>query len=102
MRERVALYGGSLHSEFRPEAVSQSGSLLPLRDRTAHPPVAPDGSAQPINPIVVDEPGGGSCAASSRGRTGSWAFAWLIALEVDAVLDHYRRGPLVLNLIASP
>ena len=98
MRERVALYGGTLHSEFRPAGGFAVRVSLPLRDEPLTRPVSDDGRDS------ANQRDAGR-AWRRLGALKPWSdrllgIGWLIALEVDAVLDHYRRGPLVLNLAA--
>ena len=100
MRERVALYGGHLKSAHQSDGGFEVHATIPLR-------------TEPLDPQVVDEAVGVSVSGRPRwyvtvrrwwAAVRPWsdvllAGCWLVALEVDALTDQYRRGPVAVNVI---
>jgi signal transduction histidine kinase len=100
MRERVALYGGQLTSGRRFGGGFEVRATIPLR-------------SEPLDQSDLGVPVTGSDRSRPRWHTTAnrwlslakpWsdvvlAGGWLVALEVDAFTDHYRRGPIALNVI---
>ncbi len=100
MRERVALYGGHLTSGYRAGGGFEVHANIPLR-------------TEPLEPQVADEQVGVSVPGRARwdvtakrwrAAVRPWsdvllAGGWLVTLEVDALTDQYRRGPVAVNVI---
>ena len=101
MRERVELYGGTLESGHRAGGGFEVRAVIPLR----------------AEPADRHEAADGACADGSAGRPWTvaakrwltavkpWsdpllAAGWLAALELDALTDQYRRGPVAVNVAA--
>jgi signal transduction histidine kinase len=93
MRERVALYGGELHAGPRSDGGFEVRACIPLVETTSLPRAA---LVADYDPVVVPP-------------AGEVRWPWLdpvlagvvlVALEIEATTSSYRRGPLVLNVIA--
>lgn len=100
MRERVALYGGQLTSGVRAEGGFEVHATIPLR---AEPIDAPEAHHLLVGDRVrrgwVIMVSGWWAALKPRSQL-LLAATWLVALELDAFLDPYRRGPAAVNAIA--
>ena len=101
MRERVALYGGKLESFHRAAGGFEVRALIPLRTdplglHEARDQAAVSGSPRRWRPATATR-----WLTIVRGRSDVLLTAgWLMALEADALTDHYRRGPVALNVAA--
>jgi signal transduction histidine kinase len=93
MRERVTLYGGELRAGPGRDGGFEVRARIPLVETTSLPRAA---AVADFDPVAVP-------------ATGELRWAWLdpafaavvlVALEVEASTSSYRRGPLVLNMIA--
>jgi signal transduction histidine kinase len=101
MRERVELYGGKLTSSRRTGGGFDVHATIPLRTDPLDHRQASDQAA------VGHSPGRRPVATAARWLTAvrPWsdtllAGCWLIALELDALTDQYRRGPVAVNAAA--
>ncbi|MDQ6779345.1 MAG: LuxR C-terminal-related transcriptional regulator [Actinomycetota bacterium] len=94
MRERVTLYGGELRARPGSEGGFEVRARIPLVETTPLPRAAPMAE---FDPVVVP---------ATSDRRWPWldpvlAGVVLVALEIEASTSSYRRGPLVLNMIAT-
>ena len=96
MRERVVLFGGTLTSGPRPGGGFEVRASLPLRREVLARPDDRD----PADRLNAPRPWRRRLVTLKPWSDRLLAIVWLITLEIDAVIDHYRRGPLVVNLIA--
>ena len=98
MRERVALYGGQLTSGHRSLGGFEVHARIPFRnepiDQSERRSERP--SSHNVNPHWVTTQRGAPLKLQADRLL---AIVWLIALESDALLDQYRRGPIALNLV---
>jgi signal transduction histidine kinase len=101
MRERVELYGGELKSGHRTEGGFEVHAVIPLRGEPA------DRHEARAEAGVSDSPRQRLAASATRWRAAltPWsdvllAGGWLVALELDALTDQYRRGPVAVNVAA--
>ncbi len=96
MRERVALYGGSLDAGRRPDGDGfEVRARIPL-DGPMSPTPTMISAADPETDIAAD--------ADGDGLRWPWldpsvAVVSLVALEVAVLTNAHRRGPLALNMI---
>ena len=101
MRERVALYGGQLTSGHRSGGGFEVRATIPLRTEPLDPQRGRRSRSESAFPVVRD---GMSAARRWLAAVRPWsdvllAGCWLVALEVDALTDQYRRGPVAVNVI---
>lgn len=101
MSERVVLYGGKLESGHRSGGGFEVRATIPLRTEPLDRHEACDQAD------VSDSARRRWAATATRWLTAvkPWsgvllAGGWLMALELDALTDHYRRGPLLVNVAA--
>ncbi len=101
MRERVELYGGTLESGHRAVGGFEVRATIPLRTEPVDRHEARDDAD------VGDSPRRRRAVAATRwlAAVKPWsdlllAGGWLIALELDALTDQYRRGPIGVNVAA--
>jgi signal transduction histidine kinase len=101
MRERVELYGGQLTSGHRTGGGFDVHATIPLRTEPLERHQASDKEtvSHPPRSRPVDT------ASRWLAAVRPWsdpllAGCWLIALELDALTDQYRRGPVALNAAA--
>ncbi|MGH3293060.1 MAG: sensor histidine kinase [Trebonia sp.] len=101
MRERVELYGGTLESGHRAGGGFEVRAAIPLRTE----PVDRHEASEAGN--VSDSPKRRWAVTATRwlAIARPWsglllAGGWLVALELDALTDQYRRGPVVVNVAA--
>jgi signal transduction histidine kinase len=101
MRERVELYGGTLESGYRAVGGFEVRATIPLRTE----PV--DRHEARHQADVGDSPRRRRAVTATRwlAAVRPWsdlllAGGWLIALELDALTDQYRRGPVGVNVAA--
>ena len=101
MRERVALYGGQLTSGNRAGSGFEVRADIPLRTEPLDPREVDD----EVHRSTTEHPRRAAAARRWLAAVRPWsdvllAGGWLLALEVDALIDQYRRGPLAVNVIA--
>jgi len=99
----VALYGGQLDSRHRAGGGFEVRALIPLRAD----PLDPHQTSNQTSNQASDSRHWWRSPTATRwlttiSRTSDLllAAAWLLALEADALSDHYRRGPVALNIAA--
>lgn len=93
MRERVALYGGELHAGPRDGGGFEVRARIPLEARATRPRVLAAVEHDRFTLPAADE------------LRWPWldpllAAVVLVALEIEALTSSYRRGPLLLNMLA--
>jgi signal transduction histidine kinase len=107
MSERVVLYGGKLESGHRSGGGFEVRATIPLRTEPLDRHEACDQADVSDQAHISDSARRRWAAATTRWLTAvrPWsgvllAGGWLMALELDALTDHYRRGPLAVNVAA--
>jgi signal transduction histidine kinase len=96
MRERVALYGGRLSSGPRAGGGFEVRATIPLRTEPLENRERHDERDVTPTPAAATR----WLAAAKLRSDLLLAGCWLVALEVDALTDPYRRGSAAINVIA--
>jgi signal transduction histidine kinase len=93
MRERVTLYGGELHAAPRAGGGFEVRARIPLEGANTRSRISPE---PPERPVAAPAAGGLPWPWLDPALVG----VFLVAFEIEAVTSSYRRGALVLNLLA--